>query len=173
MKKYLPFLIIYGVASPVLFIVAFLILPGFPFFPNEVLTTTDQNARIELKTGGYVILYFVGGTKPAPDTGGAIGTCELFKVESGTNTPIPSVAEDYSFDDAPNDRGNRGRAVCGFYIPEKQTVIVNSHFRKFGYDGLIVRTSLEPMLIAILGYELATLGVSGGVGWVFLRRLKR
>lgn len=159
--KILGYFICYLIISSIGFAAAIIVIPGFPFFPSDVYSSTNEVGTVRLNKGAYTILYYIKGQQSLSVSRGDIGSIDIFNMTvSGTNNLIPSTPQNYYFDNAPNRFGIRGHAICSFYIPTGETITVHTHFRDFDYQGFIIRTSLNKFFAAIILFEVTVLVVS-------------
>ena len=171
MKSVKLFIVIYIVTAPTVFLSLFLTIRGFPFFPETIHSTTNETETFQLEKGDYTLLYYLEGRQEASFFKEDVGTIEIYDVKSGgERNQITSVPSKEYFDDANNSYGIRGQAVCSFYLPIKQTVAIQSHFKKYGYSGLMIRTSLKKLVVCIIPYEVFVILFSIGLTWFIRKR---
>jgi hypothetical protein len=174
MKKYRLFCIIFCITSVIIFPTLMLIVPGFPFFPKEVYRTNAEISSTSLKRGEYTVLYFIEGKQNLSVSRGDVGQIDLFEVSpNGSQEPLNAISENYYFDDAPDNYGIRGHAVCSFYIPTDQKIEIKSHFGQFGYSGFIIRTGLKLMIVSFMLYEGFVLTLSLVLTWFIAKSTSR
>jgi hypothetical protein len=151
-----------------------LIVPSFPFYPKEVYRTNTEISSTSLKQGEYTVLYFIEGKQNLSVSRGDVGRIDLFVVSpNGSQELLNTISENYYFDDAPDNYGIRGHAVCSFYIPTEQKIEIKSHFDKFGYSGLIIRTGLKLMIVIFILYEVFVLTLSLVLTWFIAKSTSR
>jgi hypothetical protein len=162
---FILFIVVYGVVSFATFMVLFFIAPGFPYFPSDVYSTTEERVETELKKGDYVISYYVKGKQGFDALIKDVGMPEIDVLTSHGEAPVKLIPSHYYFDEAPGDYGIRGLTVCRFEIPTDQRVAIKSNFKKYDYDGLIVKTRITKLIVSFSLFELFAFTLSCMLTW--------
>lgn len=169
---FLLFIVIYGVFAFMSFVVLFFAVPGFPFFPSDVYSTTEERVEIELKKGDYVLCYYIKGTQGLDTLNKDVGTAEIDVMsDRGEVVPVKLVPSHYFFDEAPGDYGIRGLAAFCFEIPANHRVAIASNYKKYGYDGLLIKTRITKLAISFALFEFFALTLSGVLTWFLKGKL--
>ena len=144
LKILLLFPIVFAVVNVSVFWALVIGVPGFPFFPTVKYKTSNQPCTVHLEKGGYYVLYYIESNRDLPISRADVGPVDV--TVSGPSNVIESIQTApsyYYFDYAPNRYGIRGHSVCSFKIANDEDVTIKGDFRKYGYDGLIVRVRLK------------------------------
>lgn len=160
-KKLIGWGVTHWIASFVLFLVLYLVVPGFPFFPKTVFRTSDQESTARLGPGSYYLLFYVEGDQKL-----AVDRAEVSGVEinalrpDGTVQPVPLASSNFYFDDVPDGVGVRGHSIASFVLAHAEELKITGRFKRYGYDGLLIRTGFRKLIVSVLGFQLIALFLS-------------
>jgi hypothetical protein len=157
------FTVIYALVSGISFAVAYFAI-GFPFFPENLVISRKQKLTLESSYSGWLhILFFKDGSRMNSHPSFS-RTHVKVRSEDGTRE-LPLKRLEYQFQELHQGREIFGIAYGKFWA-EKNTTIeieINSAFSDF--DGVIIRTGFERMLVSIGLFTLYSLVFSGLIFW--------